>query len=242
MTPTADQSAAILASKLRAREPFSFWRFGDGFLELAAGRKGMTCDHEPYSEALRDGLLDVWTGLVTSDAPGVYFGDWQAASFVGPKDPSRYERDWQQYFGRVPHEQFLHPEALLLMRESEPLVDFWRAVREDPRRKAYFGPSENNETAKALGCEHVRTRMKFVLEDARHYQENLQRGDWDVLLFGAGLAGMIPAFRCWQRHPERTFIHVGSALDPVGRGRSRHQQLSQARAQALFAQIEAVKV
>lgn len=234
MTPTADQSAALMAAKLRAREPFSYWRFGDGFLECVAGMNSRTCDGEAYSKPLAEALLKVWDGVVKSQAPATFLGDWQSASFIGDNDPSRYEDLWKAYFGSILPERFLHPEALLLMRESEALVEFYQAASEDGRRngrrKLYFGARANANAALILGAEFFPVEMN----DCQIFDAGIDRCDFDVLYFGAGLAGMIPVFRAWQRHPERTYIHLGSALDPLGRGRTRRQQLPKATIERMF--------
>ena len=239
MTPNADESARILTAKIQGREPFSFWRFGDGFLELMARKQGQTCDHEPYSEGLRVNLERIRNRLVAYEPEyeggPVFFGDWQAASFRGPHDPNRYKTAWDDYFGSVvPACQLLHPECLLFMYESQALADFYRAVIADPRPKVYLGPAANAKAAQWLGAQHICTPMSGLHEQVEDLTVRLACVDFEVLLFGAGLAGMIPVFRAWQAHPQRTFIHVGSAFDPIGRGKSRKQQLTREQCWSMF--------
>lgn len=234
----ADQSASFLAAKLRKQEPFSYWRFGDGFIELAIGKAGATCDGERYAPELRSQLVDCWNALLAG-GDSVYFGDWLSASFNGAHDPAKYQREYEHLLsGRTPH--WLHFEALLLMRESDALVDFYRAVREDTRRKVFMGPKSNEKAAEMLQVsKFLETPMANMMARADWYTDNLLRTDFDVLLFGAGMAGNIPAVRCWERHPGRTYVNLGSALDILGRGRSRKQQISPARAQGLFQKVTA---
>jgi hypothetical protein len=125
------------------------------------------------------------------------------------------------------------------MRESEALVDFYRAVREDKRRKLYIGPMGNLSVASdALGCRFMQVPMQNLARYTEPLTEDLLASDFDVLLFGAGMAGNIPVVKCWEKYPERTYISLGSALDPLGRGPSRKQQISPERARAMFAKIE----
>jgi hypothetical protein len=239
-TLSADESALFLAGKLRRQEPFSFWRFGDGFLECVAGKKGGTCDGEQYDPALAEKLWSCWLSIVgqTNGAPA-YLGDWRSASFAGARDPARYSDQYAAMIEDAGLEswQFLHFEALLLMRETPALIDFYRAVKEDKRRKLFMGPLSNSGVASLLGASCLATPLTGVHLDVDELTLYLLTSDFDILLFGAGMAGNIPAVRCWEQHPERTYINLGSALDPLGRGTSRKQQISPERARHLFGQI-----
>lgn len=229
----------LLAARIRARKPLFFIRYGDGALECIYRQKGMTCDLEPYSAELGEALLDAWNTLVVFDRSGlVWIGDWLSASFDSASDHSRYADLYSALLGEDEgHLQYLHFEALLLMRESEALLDFYRAVKADSRRKLYMGPAENAQAAAMLGAEHLVTPMFGLFHQVDRLTDLLCASDFDVLLYGAGMAGNIPAIRCWERFPERTYVNLGSALDPLGRGRSRRQQLSPARAKALLQEL-----
>lgn len=230
---TADQSAAILAAKIRAQEPFFFVRYGDGALECMAGRKGSTCDHEQYSPELGAELVSCWRALMKRPEL-VYVGDWQSASFEKHDQGSRYAEQYEAMFEGAELTR-LHFEALLLMRESAELVDFYRAVKEDPRRKLFMGPSWNAGAAKMLGAGHLITPMTSdLLAYFRTARISLSDLKFDILLYGAGMAGNIPAIRCWEKYPDRTYVNLGSAMDPLFHGQTRRQQLDMAAATKLF--------
>lgn len=239
---TADQSASVLTSMLIAKEPFFFARFGDGFLECVSGKKGQTCDREQYSEELGGRLLIAWFALMAAAtnpgaSPQVYIGDWLSASFDSSSEHARYAEQYSQLIGHA-KPIFLHFEALLLMRESQDLVNFYRAVKRDPRKKLYMGPAENAGAANMLGCEHLVTPMSSLFGHVDRLTTDLiDIRDFDVLLYGAGMAGNIPVVRCWEAHPERTYINLGSALDPLGRGKSRWQQIAVDRAKRMFREL-----
>ena len=236
-TPSADESATILAAKLRAREPFFFVLFGDGAIECMSHRKGMTCDREPYTEALGAELLVAWLMLKCRSGGRVLVGDWQSASFDGSSEHARYAEEYALMLeGWQP--EMLHFESLLLMRESAALVDFYRAVKEDPRKKLYMGPVECGGAAKMLGAEHLPTPMHDLFGHVGRLTRELERKPFDVLLYGAGMAGNIPAVRSWVAHPERTYINLGSGIDPLFFGRkTRRQQISPERARVLFKEL-----
>lgn len=234
-TLTADESAAVLAGKIRAREPVFFVRFGDGAIECMRQANGMTCDREPYSMKLAAELWTIWE--VLKRGRNVCVGDWLSASFDATSLHARYEEDYARLIGDWKPE-FLHFESLLLMRDSEALVDFYRAVKQDPRRKLYMGPVECGGAAQMLGAEHLPTPMHDLLRHVDRLTHELERKEFDVLLYGAGMAGNIPAVRTWWKHQDRTYVNLGSAMDPLFMGRkSRRQQLSPERARQLFREL-----
>lgn len=240
---SADQSASLLTSMLVAREPFFFVRYGDGALECMAGRSGMTCDKEQYSLTLGAQLLMAWESLMSAtmrpgQTPQVYVGDWLSASFDRASEHARYAQHYAELVADAKPE-FVHFEALLLMRESPQLVNFYRTVKEDSRKKLYMGPAENAGAAKMLGAEHLVTPMQNLYGHVDRLAADLvDIRDFEVLLYGAGMAGNIPAVKCWEANPERTYINLGSALDPLfGRGKSRRQQIPVERAKKLFKEL-----
>lgn len=235
-TRSADESAAFLAGKLRAQEPFFFVRYGDGALECMMHHRGMTCDREFYTEKLAAELWTAWQ--VLSRGQNVFVGDWLSASFDAGSLHARYEWDYAKLLGKWKPE-FLHFEALLLMRESAELVDFYRAVKEDPRKKLYMGPVECRGAAAMLGAEHLVTPMHDLLGHVDRLTKELEQREFDVLLYGAGMAGNIPAVRNWWKHQQhRTYINLGSAMDVLFmRHKTRRQQISPERARVLFKEL-----
>jgi hypothetical protein len=230
-TPTADESAVILRNKLESHEPFFYLRFGDGFLECVHGLGycGYTCDGERYSRALGAALLDAWNTVTASDRALV--GDWQSATFNGQRSGA-YEREWDALVGGRDL-NFVHFEALLL-RESVEVVEFYRAVKNDPRRKVYLGPESHADGAHMLGARHVVTPMESLFESVDSIKAELLKTDFEVLLYGAGMAGAVAAASCFRWYPDRTYIHIGSALDPLYRGRTRSNQLPRKAARRLM--------
>lgn len=231
---TADESAACLTDQIIRAIPFYYIRYGDGALECIAGRHGGTCDGEIYSDRLAVDLLLSWRLLMRQYGQLVFAGDWQSASHTS--ESTRYAQEWEALAdGHEP--VWINFEALLLNRRSKPLLDLYRAVRKDTRAKLYMGPAGNAGAAKMLDAEHLVTPMGLDTDWADRTAEELSRRQFDVLLYGAGLRGNIPVIRCWEQHPERTYVHLGSALDPLFRGRSRSQQISPKQAREFFHEL-----
>ena len=164
----------------------------------------------------------------------VYVGDWLSASFDATSIYARYEQHYAELIGDG-KPTFLHFESLLLMRESQALLDFYRTVKADTRRKLYMGPAANAAAAKMLGAEHLVTPMTGLFDECPRLTHELFSRDFDVLLYGAGMAGNIPAICCWEEFPERTYVNLGSALDPLFMGRkTRMQQILPLKARIFF--------
>lgn len=235
-TPSADVSAAILAARIRNQEPTAFFRFGDGAVECINGTwkpaTPHTCDGERYSKEL---AVELDNTIFRLGGHGqVFIGDWRTATSPGSR-PNHVEA-WLRMF---PPEywQFLHFEALLLMRRSEALVDFYRAVRADKRRKLFIGPAANAGGAYMMKADHLIVPDRELFSVLPGVQARIDALDPQVVLFGAGMAGNIPVVRHWAEHPDRTYIALGSALDPLFRGRSRSNQLRPEQARELFREL-----
>jgi hypothetical protein len=227
---TAPESAQLLTGKLRACEPFLHLRYGDGAIECMAGHPGGTRDGEKYTPALAAALKTAWDAAI---GPNVYIGDWLSASFDDRSRHAMYEAQYAALVGNPAARQWIHFEALLLMRESAELIEFYHALKMDRRKKLIMGPMPG--AAKMLGAQHLATPMTH---DLHAYFLNgaprLWDQDFEVLLYGAGMAGQVQVVECWKRHPERTYINLGSGLDPLFRGKTRQQQIDTRRARLIF--------
>lgn len=235
-TLTADESATRLTAMLIHREPFYFIRYGDGALECMykLGKSRQTCDSEAYSDNLGLALLNAWGAAMATPNPIV--GDWLTASFEVGSAHLQYEGPYKNLIGdRNPG--FLHFETLLLHRESPQLFEFYQTIKHHPGRKVFMGPPECAGAARMMGARHVKTPISKLFRCVDRLLLALLAEPFDVLLYGAGMAGNIPAALCAQRFPERTYINLGSAMDPLFRGTTRLQQLSPAAATKMFKEL-----
>lgn len=239
----ADASAIKLTTLLRARVPFIYVRYGDGALECIRGKIGRTCDGEIYSNGLANELIRCWNLLFSRN--NVYIGHWFSAKFDSVSPRGMYREDYEnlihiasEMYSHRPN--WIHFEALLLMRISQSLKEFYITVRNDKRRKLLMGPKEWAPAAKVLDTDFYEipvssTLFSSHLDDIRLELDTRQ---FDVLLYGAGMAGNIPVIDHWNALPEKTYINLGSALDPIYRGRTRRQQITAEQAQAFFRSVE----
>ena len=235
-TRDADESAQFLTEKIRNKLPFLFIRYGDGALECINGLgKLRTCDGELYTDKLGADLQWAWDLVIGQ--PRVYIGDWYSAEF-GNDRSTVYAEQYERLIGGREAEVWLDFAALLLHRRSEALAYFYRAVRDDDRAKVLMGPAEMAPAARMLNATHVPTVMSpYLHEHTERMVGTLSNLDFSVLLYGAGMAGNVAAVRMWQKFRNRTYINIGSALDPLFRGRTRTQQLDKFTARELLKDI-----
>ncbi len=220
-----------MAAHLRACDPFSFWRFGDGALECMAGKRGKTCDGEQYSADLSSVLNRVRLDMQRWTRPNTYLGDWLTATFRNHL-PTHAE-EWSGFLGTW-RPSMLAWESLLLMRATPAIQDFYVAARADGRRKLYMGaPWACTVAQERLGMRVLVLPTRDLWDCTAAISGQLDASDFDVLYFGGGMAGMCCAARHWLKHPERSYVHLGSALDPCSR-RTRSQQLTQGAALAVL--------
>jgi hypothetical protein len=234
VTPDADQSAYILTGMLRARDPFYFIKLGDGAIECVNGYGRGTCDGERYSKELGVELERSWRALASH--PNLCVGDWMTAAFDARTERTRYADEYGRLMAHAVSTRWLAFDALLLMRETDALLGFYRAVQDDPRPKLLMGPREWEPLAELLKCGFLGLPVvPNLFEHRTRIADLLRSRDFDVLLYGAGLAGHIPVIDCWKMFPRRTYVNIGSALDPACmRGRTRSQQITPNRARAFL--------
>lgn len=225
-----DESVKLLTEKILSHEPFYFAKHGDGAIQCIWGYGVETRDKEQYSPQLGAALASSIDALIKGD--NVFLGDWMSATFDENRE-GEYAVEYEELM-RGARARFIHFESLLLMRESQVLVEFYKAIATDRRRKLLMGPMAMAGAAKMLGAEHLVIPMEGLFDCVGHLTGDLLSRNFDVLLYGAGMAGHIPVTQCWQKYPERTYINLGSALDVLFLGRTRRQQLPLRRAQQLF--------
>lgn len=220
----ADESVELLTKKILAREPFYFTKYGDGAIEciFGVGSGKQTCDLEVYTPHLAVQLKAAWDSLVS--APNVYVGDWLSADFNG-NYTSAYPEYYQKMLGTA-KPVMLHFECVLLHRRSLSLAAFYRTLKHIDAKKVMIGPKEMQQAAIDLNCfKFIETPMVDLYNNLDSIERKLLADPFDIVLYGTGMAGNIPITNVWKKHPDRTYINLGSALDPVYRGKTRTAQL-----------------
>jgi hypothetical protein len=217
---TADQTAELFTRKLLAREPFVHVRFGDADYDWMMGGSGHTCDGEFPRAGIGGELLRAWHQLWAH--PQFFLGD--IATFGTPAAPAIREYA-AQLVANQDGARLVHTEALLIHRHSEALVEFYRTLRADKRRKVLVGPLRLVEGAGLLASGMVSVHETTANTDVDRVLDRIGGMAWEVLLTACGRASKLIAGELATRYPERTIIELGSGLDPLFVGRTRSEQL-----------------
>lgn len=214
MTPNADKSADLLRLRIEQHISTFFVRIGDGAVECISGSPAHSCDGEQYTPELADQLRFAIT-ILKMGGPNVLWGDWRTA--VAGSKPN-YCPEWGKLVD-APRRKLLNYEALLVMRASPSLLAFYKAVSMDRRKKVYIGAAANEGAAAMLNAGFYPLPMRGVFEMREEILEYLRAELPGVILFGAGMGGLIPIVEYWHQHEgdfqKPTCIHLGSSLDPV---------------------------
>jgi len=229
VTLTEDESLNILSLRIQAKIPTSFFRFGDGQIQAILGCSGNNCDGELYTKELGENLHRVAKDALQNEK--AFVGDYGA---IIEREKAPYMDEWN-HLSKDRKAMLIHYECPLLMRKSAALLNFYKTIKEDKRKKAFLGPIQNIDATKILDAEYI--------EYPRHYKylseiDNILKDkDFDVLISGAGMGSAIPIYDDWVKHPERTYINVGSAFDPVFSGHTRSYQLDMKQARDFFSEL-----
>lgn len=233
-TLTPDQSADFMSLSLKARIPFFFTKYGDGALQCIHKIGHGTRDGEPYTQGLAASLLRSWD--VIRSYPYLYLADWLSASF-DEREHGMHEDLYREFVANA-RPVWLHYQAVLIERQSDSLLNFYRTLKEDPRRKVIMGPVEWAPAMDMLNAEkHIVTPMKDLFGYIGNLDCALHDTKADIVLYGAGMAGTIPVIEQWRRRPDATYISLGSALDPLFRKNSRIDQLPMRVARQFFREL-----
>ena len=222
-TPSADESAIILTNKLKAREPFVFTKFGDGTLWWMSGKPVQSANGEVYRPGIDQELrkaADVLSGL-----PHAYFGD-QLTCSSGPyleAEQERYIHAWDKC-------AWLHFETFLLHRLTPELLEFYRVLKADTRPKVLVCGKHLLPATRMLGCYAC-----IIVDSSNAHREALhQLPSSEIVLTACGHASKILVAAEASAYKSKTFIELGSALDPLFVGRTRSEQIEPGLAREYF--------
>lgn len=232
MTPNADTSCAIMMLHLLQQDPFFFVRIGDGAVECVRGMPGHTADHEQYHPVLASAMRETIRHL-KAEGDRVLWGDWRTA--VAGSAPNHVP-EWEELVD-AQRRLTLNYEALLLMRRSEQLLNFYHCVRNDPRRKLYVGAHYQTGAPTLLDSLFLPLPTGGVFQHRDVITHYLNHARPEIILFGAGMGGLVPIVEYWEKHPATTCIHLGSALDPLFVKPTRSRQLSMADARDFLKEL-----
>ena len=132
---------------------------------------------------------------------------------------------------------WLHYETFLLMRLTKELRDLYRVIATDPRPKVLIAPSRLAGAANLLRAKHVQVPLRGACGVVQELVYSLQHKEWEVALFCSGRSAKLAMAALCQEFPERTYLDLGSALDPLFGFQTRTGQVSTKQAWEYFAEL-----
>ena len=193
-----------MVRKIRDREPFAFSRFGDGEFACMTGVNGANCDGHGYYPELGKRLK-----AVLQDNPSYYVGVQpklmkdSGPDFVNWLRVNGIYRAWVN--ADILHDASIAgrfiKEFVYELSECDTcfVVPASYSGFELPFCDAVYVPEKNCW----LAYEHVKSQVLDMIAD----------GD-STFCFSAGMMSKVMIHELWQMFPDRTYIDLGSVLDP----------------------------
>jgi hypothetical protein len=233
MTP--DEGAELLTHKLKQQEPFVFTKFGDAEIEWIFQIGDCVAEREVGTPENGKLLKDAWALLGRSE--NLILGDWETASFT-PNDHCQYPLHYGLMKEMLRRQvTWIHFESLLMMRTTPVLLEFYKALKEDRRKKVFVGPEPLIKAAKMLRADFCLSPWEEACREYSQIMEVLSRAIWGVALFCAGRSSKLIIAELSAKFPDRTLIDLGSSLDPLFIGQTRSQQILPEDAKKYFSEL-----
>ncbi len=192
--------------KIRQSENFSFIKLGDGEIICMEGHEGHNIDKHPYSKELGQALRDSFAYL--SSLPNTHITSWT----IGYKERQEALGFKQNADGRL----LIHQDI------NYPKLNFFRALKDSPRRKIFVGPERLKEVVKFL---NVDLFIEVPLINSWQTSFFFTPSDNDILIFSAGMPSKVWIAKLLQKNPNITCLDVGSGFDPIFGFHTRSHQL-----------------
>jgi len=203
-----------LTELVRTNTPCVFLKYGDGESEAAVcflenKYQNGNCDGTPYTEKL--GKMMIESLKVFQDKPNVYLG-------------GHIEEIWEDIIG-FSLQWCVYNSIIVKDIENKETLAFYRAVKENPRKKLYIANSQMGKACRFLGAyKHIHIDAKNWFEDS--FEKTLEAiknevdNDSDTMfLTSAGMGAKPLASELYKLFPKAIFLDLGSALDLLCTGK-----------------------
>lgn len=247
LVPTPDESRVFLSMLLRQQIPFVYDKIGDYQLEVMwdlwdTGRQ--TCDGERSFPTSKDLLWEYWDTLKAVALKRlVLIGHWLHGPTHGPDNEMLHESEYRTMCEHA-YFRYLDHTAPLLMTLTPALIQFYGALRNDTRRKVLVSSS-----LVATEAPQMLQADSFIIpgpEDNRDPGEflpqlsgQLNERDDDILILAAGPKSnlLLGHLLRYPSAADKTFINIGSGLDPLFLGKTRSEQVEPEAAREYFKEL-----
>ena len=196
-----------LKEAVKARQPFSFVKLGDGERACISGAAGQNCDGQPYTPQLAQALLKAYEFM----AGKVHVVDFSNQSIFN---------------------MLLHRTD----RNLAEIRDFWLTVGGQTGVKVFVGPQRLKPVADLLKARFIEVPLVDAFSDLERIKkqcfDHCKRDA--IFVFSAGMTSKILVSQMLQLRQDITCIDAGSAFDPLFVGETRTFQAPKAVLEKLY--------
>ena len=200
-----------LCDRLKKNEQTIFVKYGDGEISCMIGIQGHNCDNDPYTPALRSGLIQ--SLLYYIQHPNAYVGKWH-----GLEGQAQMQQLLQMF---VSGEQPKWVDYHLVMNDdtafTKPsMYTFLETIQNLNRKKIIFTNAANHRMMDLFKAQaHIVVPPNNWFKDFEQYLEQLEKEMTDncVLFTAAGQGSKVMIAFLTAKYPTLSCVDIGSSFD-----------------------------
>jgi hypothetical protein len=194
-------------NKIINNKPFTYAKYGDGEYLASINRKGMNCDHTPYTAKLSNAVIQSYTYLASLD--NSYIGRWFDDSIVYKYFENIIKPNWADYCAFIfgTKEQFENKLPLL------------KTIRNATQQKIYICNDTNSAIAQLFKIDNTvivhpsnwfETDYDLILQKTR---DAIIYPDSIIILTSAGMGAKPLLADLRKLYSNAILIDIGSGFD-----------------------------
>ena len=191
---------------------FTFTKLGDGELYCLRGDNGGNCDGHPYTQKLSDKLYYFVESIPRYN--NFYVAKWEEESQI-----TQYRDMLLRNMNVSPVDveyNCILPQTYNL--DNDYLYNFYKAIKENKRRKIYLCPERLNGAKKFLNVDvilNVPVVNAFNIYDVLVDQLKNYIKDGDIIMYSCGMMSKSLICELLDTNPNITNIDIGSGIDSI---------------------------
>lgn len=197
---------------LNNNENFTFTKLGDGELLCMMNPVGENCDMHPYTPELADKLYYFVESIAKHN--NLYVAKWEEKSYI-----TDYRDKLLENLGIIPNDveyNCILPQTYNL--DNEYLYNFYKAIKENKKRKIYLCPDRLNDAKNFLNIDviiNIPLLNSFSVYDVLVEQLKKYIKDGDIILYSCGMMSKSLICELLDTNPNITNIDLGSGMDSI---------------------------
>jgi len=195
---------------VKQKIPVAFAKYGDGEQLAASGINGCNCDRDPYTDKLKNGIIDSFKYMV-DHAQNSYIAIWPF------NDAIEY---WKQFVEK-PIRNVDYCAIIMAGEKNEKKIDLLKAIKESQLKKIYICNPLMKRAKILLNIDHmihvplnnwVDSELENILDTIKSI---ITANEQFIILTSAGMGAKILISELCKLFPNNIYLDVGSALDQI---------------------------